>query len=331
MAAADEVFVDVGVGRCALDAAHGGRLSDVVDLTDHREDRDVDVGERDELAVNREAARHHPVVRDELLEQLGDRGAAPCDPAFALQESALLFARQECFAVVELTQEVHARFGGLDRVHHLETGARQPTWNVDVAEHVVGHEFRGGRREVGRKAHRQCRESVHRRSECDDAGEVSRPTVTGGLVRPHAALRVAGQMDVLAGGLLDGVDCLADRDDVIGQRALHAAFDAVGRPEVDDPRIDIRRVQDADGAVFAGDVPHVRRHHHRMHHQHRRSDRCLTVAVVGREVPPQPVHRSALDDLERRRHAAGFQAAVPDHFEPVLRGGDQASDRRRDW
>ncbi len=83
------------------------------------------------------------------------------------------------------------------------------------------------------------------------------------------------------------------------------------------------RVQDADGAVVAGDVPHVGRHHHRVHHQHRRPGRLGPGPGVGREVPPQPVHRHALDDLERRRHGAGLQAAVAQHFQPVLRGGHQ--------
>ncbi len=44
---------------------------------------------------------------------------------------------------------------------------------------------------------------------------------------------------------------------------------------------------------------------------------------VGREVPPQPVHRHAFHDLERRRHRAGLQAAVAQHFQAVLRGGHQ--------
>ena len=35
------------------------------------------------LPVDGETAGHHPVVRDELLEQLGDRRAGPGDPAFA--------------------------------------------------------------------------------------------------------------------------------------------------------------------------------------------------------------------------------------------------------
>ena len=162
------------------------------------------------------------------VEQFGDRGAAPGDPALALQEPALLFAWQQGFAVMQLTQEVDTRFRGLERVHHLKARARQPAWDVDATEHVIGHEFGGGGREVGRQAHRQRRERVHRRAERDDAGEVAGSPVARRLVRPHAALRVAGQVDVLPGGLLDRVDRLADGHDVVGERALHAALDAVG-------------------------------------------------------------------------------------------------------
>ena len=75
MPCADEVFVDIGLRGGALDAAHRGRLADVVDLADDGQHRAVDVGQRDQVAVDGEAAGHHPVVRDELLEQFGDRRA----------------------------------------------------------------------------------------------------------------------------------------------------------------------------------------------------------------------------------------------------------------
>ena len=45
------------------------------------------------------------------------------------------------------------------------------------------------------------------------------------------------------------------------------------------------------------------------------------------EIPPEPVHRHALDDLEGRRHCAGLEPAVAKHLEPVLSGGHQASHR----
>ena len=68
MACADEVFVHIGLWGGALDAAHRRRLADVVDLTDDGQHGTVDVAERHQLAMDREAAGHHPVVCDELFE-----------------------------------------------------------------------------------------------------------------------------------------------------------------------------------------------------------------------------------------------------------------------
>ena len=254
-------------------------------------------------------------------------GPGPRDPAVGREEAALLLPRQQRLAVVQLAQEVEPRLRGLDRVEHLEPGARQPARDVDAGEDVIGHEIGGARGKPGGQVHRQRGQRVDRRAERDDAGEVLGPPVGRGLVGEHPALRVAGKVDVAAGDLLDGVDGLAQRDDMVGEVALHAALDLVGRAEVDDPRVDARLVQDADRAVVAGDVPHVGRHHHRVHHQHRAARRFGAGPGVGREIAPQPVHRHALDDLERRRHRAGFQAAVTQHFQPVLRGGHQPPDR----
>ena len=94
MAGAQQRLVDLGVGSRVADAADGGGLTDVVDLADERQHRAGDVGEGDQLAVDGEAAGHHPVVRDELFEQFRDRRAGPGDPALGVQETALLFARQ---------------------------------------------------------------------------------------------------------------------------------------------------------------------------------------------------------------------------------------------
>ena len=52
--------------------------------------------------------------------------------------------------------------------------------------------------------------------------------------------------------------------------------------------------------------------------------------AVGREVAAQPVHRHALDDLERRRDGAGLQPAVAQDFQAVLRGGHQPPHRPGD-
>ena len=299
MSCADEVFIDIGLWCGALDAANGRGLADVVDLADDGEDRAVDVAERDEVASDGEPAAHHAVVGDELLEQFRDRRTRPRDVAIGHEEAALLLARQKCLAVVQLTNEVESRLRGLDRIEQLEPRAGQPAGNVDAAEDVVGHEVGGADRQAGGQVHRQSGQGVDGRPERDDARKVLRPSVRGGLVGEHAALRVAGEVDVAVGDLLHGVDGFAQRDDVIGEVALHAALDLVGGTEVDDPRIDARRVQDADGALVAGDVPHVGRHHHRVHHQHRRPGRLRARPGVRREVPPQPIHRHALDDLER--------------------------------
>ena len=191
MPCADHEFVDVGLRRGPLDAAHRGGLPDVVDLADDRQHRAVDVGQRHEVAVDGKAAGHHPVVRDELLEQLEMAGPDQRDPALGGQESPLLFARQQRLAVVQLPQEVQPRLRGLDRVEHLEAGARQPAWDVDPAEHVVGHEVRGGGRQAGRQVHRQPGQGVDRCTERDDAGEILRPAIGRGLVGEHAALRIA--------------------------------------------------------------------------------------------------------------------------------------------
>ena len=113
---------------------------------------------------------------------------------------------------------------------------------------------------------------------------------------------------------------------MVGEGAFHAALDLVGRAEVDHPRVDPCRVQDADRAVLLGDVPHVRRHHHRMDHQHRWAGRRLPGPVVRREVAPELVHRRALDDLERRRHDTGLEAAPAQYLEAVLGCRHQALD-----
>ena len=195
---------------------------------------------------------------------------------------------------------------------------------------MVGHEVGDVGSEAGRHVHRQCGQGVHRRAEGHDAGQVAGLPVGGGLVGEHAALRIAGQVHVLAGGGFDGVDGRAEPHHVIGQVAVHTALDLIGRTEVDDPRVESGGMQDADGTVVARHIPHVRGHHHRVHHQHWRARRGGTRAGVRREVAPQPVHRHALDDLERRWHGAGLQPAVAKHFQPVLGGSHQPLHRSGD-
>ena len=326
----DHRLVDLGLGCGTLDTAHGGWLADVVDLADERQHRAGDVGESDQLPIDGEPAGHHAVVRDELREQFGHRRPRPGDPALAVQEAALLFARKQRFAIVQLKQELDARLGGLDRVEQLETRACQPARDVDAVEDVIGQETRHAHAEVGGKPAGKSGQGVHGRPERHDARDILGPAVGGGLVAEHPALRVAGEMHVVSGGVLDRVDGLTQRDDVIGQRAVHAAVDLVGRAVVDHPGIQAGGVQDADGTLLLGDVPHIGRHHHRVDHEHRRSGGLSPGAVVRREVAPELVHRSALDDLERRGHRPGLQTAPAGHLVPVLGGGHQPLQRSRD-
>ena len=227
MTGADEKFVHIGVGGGTFDAAYRGRLTDVVDLSDDGQHRTADVGQRHQIPVDRETAGHHPVVGDELFQQLGDRRPRPCDPPLGGQEPALLFAGQQRLAVVELTQEIQPRLCGLDRVEHLEPGPGQPAGDVDAAEHVIGHEVRGRRRQARRQVHRHRGQRVHRRSEADDAGQVLGAAVGRRLVGEHPALRVAGEVHIATGHRLDRVDRLAEGHHVIGEVALHPALDLV--------------------------------------------------------------------------------------------------------
>ena len=156
-------------------------------------------------------------------------GPGPRDPTLRRKEAPLLFAGQQRLAVVQLTQEIQPRLRGLDRVEHLETGARQPAWDVDAAEHVVGHEV-GGRRRRGWQAGSSA-DAARVSTGAPNAMMLARSfdrRYAAVLVGEHAALRVAGQVDVAAGDLLDGVDGLAQRDDVVGEVAVHAALDLVG-------------------------------------------------------------------------------------------------------
>ena len=56
----------------------------------------------------------------------------------------------------------------------------------------------------------------------------------------------------MTGDVVDGVERFAQRDDVVGQRAAHPAFDLVGRAEVDHPGVQPGGVQNADRAFAPG-------------------------------------------------------------------------------
>ena len=138
--------------------------------------------------------------------------------------------------------------------------------------------------------------------------------VGGGLVAEHPALRVAAEVDVAAGRLADAVDRVADRDDVVGERALEPALLVLGRAEVDHPGVDAVLVQDRD----ARSTPARRR-------RRRRRASSAAPAASGAPAPRRrssgAAGRSALGrDLVRRRLLAGLEAAEARHLERVLRG-----------
>ena len=92
---------------------------------------------------------------------------------------------------------------------------------------MVGEELCAHNAHVGRNAHRQRRQGVHRGAEGHHAGDVLGSAVGGCLITEHAALGVADQVDGLTGGGDNDVDGLAERDDVVGEGALHATLDLV--------------------------------------------------------------------------------------------------------
>ena len=110
-----------------------GGLADVVDLADDREHGAVDVAT---ASPGRRGSRSRRVIiRLCAMNCLSSSAIAGPDQAIQPsdgQESALLLARQQRLAVVQLAQEVQPRLRGLDGVEHLEAGARQPARDVDA-------------------------------------------------------------------------------------------------------------------------------------------------------------------------------------------------------
>ncbi|SHW82125.1 Uncharacterised protein [Mycobacteroides abscessus subsp. abscessus] len=100
MPCVQSTFVDVRARCRAQDPAHRGRRGDLVDIADERQNRRCDVGERDRPSGDAESAPQHPVVNQELLQELGERRAGPRHPAVVHQVAALPFPGQQGIAVV---------------------------------------------------------------------------------------------------------------------------------------------------------------------------------------------------------------------------------------
>jgi hypothetical protein len=77
MASVETQLVDVGPRRGETDRAHAGGGRNLIHAPDHREDRGLDVGESQETIIDHEAALEHPVVGDELVQEVSHRRARP--------------------------------------------------------------------------------------------------------------------------------------------------------------------------------------------------------------------------------------------------------------
>lgn len=319
-------FVHLGIGGGAHDPTHRGGLADIVDLADERQDRSLDLRQRDELVADDEATQHHSIVHDELLQQVGERGARVAEPAVGLEEAPLAFLGQQRLAIVQLAQEVQARADGLDRVQGLEAQAHHGIGDGQPVEHVVGEEVGGVGDQSVRQPEGHARHRIHRATEGDDGLDALAEAVGRGLVCEHAALRITHQVHGIAGDLVDRVDGTADREHMVGEVTVHAALFGRGRAEIDYPAIDSALVKNADRAVRRVDVPDLGGDHDRRHQD---NDRSVWCGVI-RKVVPQAVHPLSLDHLVRRRFDLVNQSPEPDHLESVLCGRDQTLDRTDD-
>ena len=319
-------LVDVGGGGGGGDGSHRVLGGDVVLGADETEDRAVDVGERHRTTVDHEPAGEHPVRDDELLDQFGERRAGPRDPALVHQESTLTLAGEQRVAVVELGGELDLVADRADRVEHAEAGLARPRRHRHVREHAVGDEVDGVDEQFVVEAERHLAVRVDRAAVGDDAGEALRPAVGGGLVTEHAALAVAGEVDVATGRFDHLVDGGGQRDDVVGEGAFEPALLALWRTEVDDPRIDARGGELTDGAGLGRHVVDVGRQHHRRDEDDRRP---ADVVVPGRRVAvaAQLVDAVRRHDLVGRRFLAGLEPAEAGDLQRVLRGLPEPHDR----
>jgi hypothetical protein len=276
-------LVHLGAGRGLQDRPHARRRGDLVDGPDDGQDRAVEVGQRDEPVLDRESALEHPVVGDELPDEVRHRGSGPGDPSLPLQEAPLALARQQRLAVVKLKQELDLVAQRLDRIEQLEAVAARPGRKAPSAKRI-GEQLGGAGGELLGKPERHRLARVDRTAERDQRPEAFVAAVGSRLVAEHAALRVAGEVHVLAGRIADPVDRVRHRQHVICQRALEAAGFALGRAEVDHPRVGAVLAQDRHRAGVRSDVINLGREHQRRYEQDRRAAALLVCVVVTQAI-----------------------------------------------
>ena len=214
MAGVDRELIHVGA-RCGLsDRAHARCRRDLVDGAHHRQDRARQIGQAQRPVLDHEPALEHPVRGHELTDELRQRGPGPGHPALPLEESPLALARQQRLAVVELEQELDPAAHRLDRVEHPEASAADPGRDSAVAERD-----REGLGDLDRQllgqAERHAEPRVDRAAERDQRGQAFVAPVRGRLVTEHAALGIAGEVNVAAGLRPHSIDRLGHRHHVV--------------------------------------------------------------------------------------------------------------------
>ena len=263
-------LVDLGSRRGAADRADPGRRGDLIDGADDREDRAGDVGERKQALVDHKPSLEHPVVRHELADEVRQRRPGPGHPAIGIQEPALALAREQSLAIVQLKDELGLAAQRLDGIQQPKAVAAGPGRQRSAAEQV-GQQVGGADRQLLGQPERHPRARVDWAAERDQRSQAVVAAVGRGLIAEHPALGIAGEMDVGAGRLAHPVDRVGHRQHVVCKRALKPTGLALGRPEVDHPRIGAAIVQQADRAGGRRHVVDLGGEHQRRHQQDRGS------------------------------------------------------------
>ena len=222
---------------------------------------------------------------------------------------------------MKVAHEVDELHDLLARREQLEPGRREVAGQaLDVRERPLQHRAEARGQPLSHVfIEIELAMQIDRRAHRDDRREAGGLAKRGGLVTKHAALRIAGEVDVLAGRRTHAIDRVGHRTHVIVERAIHAAFFALGCAEVGQPHVYALACEVRDRARVRGDVVDLRRDHQRRDQEQRSGDRLF----LGR-VTTQPIHALLVNDLERRTVRRGqstgacdLERVVPRQTEPA--------------
>ncbi len=178
-----------GRGRRPGDGADRARAGDLVADAHEVEHRRAQVGERHRAPVDDEAARHHPVVDDELVDEGAQGRPRPGHEALAAEEAPPRLALHQRLPVVELLHEVDELPHLLAHAHQLEGGrgedAGQPLDALQRGFHQGPHQLDQAARDLGADVG-QVLVDVDRAAEGDDRTprRTPRPTPPGTVTPP---------------------------------------------------------------------------------------------------------------------------------------------------